>query len=355
MKIKGYDEFVSEKLNIQPVSKDSLNSVPSFVKEEEEWLKKSEADHNTAEYADFITEAYAKAQNDIEKNNYSIEIRTDTSVTVGDEVPLTVRIYGTIGYHKKLEYTAEFYVAYMKLYTPSVADPAICFGDNHKLFMGDSMSGAAERAFNEKKLKQLNGLICDDSGLFNDRIKGELDKIYNQNSTWKTNYKDDIVDGIKKEVKDANVSLRVMRKGKEIMPVTLLIGICDKKSGNHFSDAFGFDLRGGKIDGNESPLMYLSPFDRSGNNTYRPNLKYMAMRNAEDLLKECGGKPWRKVIYKNPQDIIVKTLRFVKDCLPLMNLYCGGDVLHGTELKGVLDISIADAYRQSQQKRTHEM
>ena len=171
----------------------------------------------------------------------------------------------------------------------------------------------------------------------------ELDKTYNQNSTWKTNYKDEIVEGIKKEVKDANVVLRVMRKCKEIVPVTLLIGVGDKKIDNHSSNAFRFDLYNGKIDGNGSPLMYLSPFDRSGNNTYKPSLKYMAMRSAEDLLKECGGKPWRKVIYKNPQDIISKTLRLVKDCLPLMNLYCGGDVLHGTELKGVLDISIADA------------
>ena len=344
-KILNFKEFnsVSEKLNIQPVSKDRLNSVPPFIKEEEEWFKKGEAEHNTAEYADFITEAYAKVQNNIERNNYNIEIRTDTSVTVGGEVSLIVRIYGTIGHHKKLEYVSEFYVAYMKLYAPSASNPSIYFGDNHKLYMGDSMFGAVERAFNEKKLKQLNELICDDNGLFNERIRGELDKTYNQNSTWKTNYKDEIVEGIKKEVKDANVVLRVMRKCKEIVPVTLLIGVGDKKIDNHSSNAFRFDLYNGKIDGNGSPLMYLSPFDRSGNNTYKPSLKYMAMRSAEDLLKECGGKPWRKVAYKTPQDIISKTLRLVKDCLPLMNLYCGGDVLRGTELKGVLDISIADA------------
>ena len=41
-KILNFKEFnsVSEKLNIQPVSKDRLNSVPPFIKEEEEWFKK---------------------------------------------------------------------------------------------------------------------------------------------------------------------------------------------------------------------------------------------------------------------------------------------------------------------------
>lgn len=342
-KILNFNEFnsVSEKLNIQPVSKGRLNSVSLSAKEDEDkWLKKSEFNHNTAEYADFITDAYAKIQKNIERNQYGIEIKT---VTAGSSTSLIVRIYGTIGFYKKLEYSTEFYVAYMGLYTTSETIPSINIGENHKLFMGDSMFGIIKKVFNEKNLKPINELVCDEKGMFNDRIKSELDKTYNQNSTWKTYYKDEIINGIKNEINDANVILKMTRNGNKISPVSLFIGINDKKIENHSSNAFRFDLYSGKIDGVAKPLMYLSPFDKSGNNTYKPSLKYMAMRSAEDLLKECGGKPWRKVAYKTPQDIISKTLKFVKECLPLMNLYCGGDVLHGTELKGVLDISIADA------------
>ena len=127
--------------------------------------------------------------------------------------------------------------------------------------------------------------------------------------------------------------------------VSLYINFMDKKDYPHGivenSARFIFILNDNKIELHTSPHMYLSPFDRSGENPFDPRMKYLAMRSGDNLMKEYYGKGWRKTGYKTEKDIISKVGKYVKDALELMDVYCGGYPYH----QGVLTTSISDAMK----------
>lgn len=347
-KILKIDDFskVNERLDIKPMSAERMSKIQAEQQEENAWLKKSEAPSDSREYADFIWDAYEKIQNNILDNNYNVIAKYENGNVI-------VRIGGHIGIYKRINWNVEYKIRHDSMYTAqSMEDSSIFLDDNHKImFKGWDLPAVYKSVYYERVkehgLLGMRELLCDDKyGVFNDRITAELDNLYDANNTWKMRYAKEVADGLYAELENEYpVVIEINTRRWQNMRITpyLRIGLKGSSLRAEGSDFFRFNLEEGKIDCTQTPLMYLSPFDKSGKNEYNPRLKYMAMRSAEDLLKECGGKPWRKVSYKNSQDIIKKVLRFVKDCFPLMSLYCGGLELKGGTLRGTLPISIAVA------------
>ena len=111
--------------------------------------------------------------------------------------------------------------------------------------------------------------------------------------------------------------------------------------GNACLFEFYIDLETGKLEYKRGPRMYLSPFDKSGENLYDRKLKYMAMRGGADLGKECGIAKFRTCPMKDEKTIAKKVCDYVNKIMALVNVYTGGYPYKD----GKLDSSIADAYK----------
>ena len=111
--------------------------------------------------------------------------------------------------------------------------------------------------------------------------------------------------------------------------------------GNACLFEFCIDFEMGKLEYKRGPRLWLSPFDKSGENPYDRSLKYMAMRGGADLGKECGIPKFRTCPMKDEKTIAKKVCDFVNKIMALVNVYTGGYPYKD----GKLDISIADAYK----------
>lgn len=158
-------------------------------------------------------------------------------------------------------------------------------------------------------------------------------------------FKKNIIDGLYNVIDDVLVDVSMEKSFDKSTLPTLYISLGNNPIDRHSIYCFVFRLWDGKIDCIQTPYVYLSPFDKSGNNTYNPRLKYMAMRSADELIKECGFKQWRKTKYNTTDDIVSKVSTYVNECIKLLNIYCGCDVRKDTELRGVIDESILDAVK----------
>lgn len=147
-------------------------------------------------------------------------------------------------------------------------------------------------------------------------------------NTWP--YDDAVIEeGLKKELPFAKMIKIVHRKGLGNI-MTHWITICLQEQNdipNHIAEnaaVYRFVYEGNlKWQLDKTPHMWLSPFDKSGNNEYSPRLQYLAMRSSEDLRKECGMKMWRKCALKTEKDIIKKVSDYVKSSFALVELYTG--------------------------------
>ena len=110
--------------------------------------------------------------------------------------------------------------------------------------------------------------------------------------------------------------------------------------GNACMFEFYIDFEIGKLEFKRSPRLWLSPFDKSGENPYDRKLKYMAMRAGADLGKECGIPKFRTCPMKDEKNVAKKVCDYVNKIMELVKLYTGGYPFKD----GKLDISIADAY-----------
>ena len=155
-------------------------------------------------------------------------------------------------------------------------------------------------------------------------------------------YEDLIKEGLEKELPFAKTIEVQQRKGiQNIEEHYIKIYLQDKKDfPNGLSEnaaVWVFEYLGNwKWDLVRSPHMYLSPFDKSGENEYDSRLRYLAMRSAEDLRKECGMKTWRKCALKSERDIIKKISEYMKTSFALVELYTGSYPYHD----GILNQSI---------------
>ena len=111
--------------------------------------------------------------------------------------------------------------------------------------------------------------------------------------------------------------------------------------GNACLFEFCIDFEMGKLEYKRGPRLWLSPFDKSGENPYDRSLKYMAMRGGADLGKECGIPKFRTCPMKDEKTIAKKVCDYVNKIMALVNVYTGGYPYKD----GKLDISIADAYK----------
>lgn len=111
--------------------------------------------------------------------------------------------------------------------------------------------------------------------------------------------------------------------------------------GNACLFEFYIDLETGKLEYKRGPRMWLSPFDKSGENPYDRSLKYMAMRGGADLGKECGIAKFRTCPMKDEKNVAKKVCEYVNKIMELVKVYTGGYPFKN----GILDISIADAYK----------
>ena len=83
-----------------------------------------------------------------------------------------------------------------------------------------------------------------------------------------------------------------------------------------------------------APHIYLSPYDREHDH------KYMAMRGAVDLGKECGVPRFRKTKANNEEELANKIAKWLNKIMDIVNVYTGGYPYHTSELT----VSIKDAY-----------
>lgn len=156
-------------------------------------------------------------------------------------------------------------------------------------------------------------------------------------------YDTDIIeDGLKKELPFAkSIEVQVWKGIQGSVSHYIKIYLQDKKDfPNGLTEnaaVWVFEYLGNwKWDLVRSPHMYLSPFDKSGQNEYDSRLKYLAMRGAEDLRKECGMKIWRKCALKSEKDLIKKISEYMKTSFALVELYTGSYPYHD----GILNQSI---------------
>ena len=98
---------------------------------------------------------------------------------------------------------------------------------------------------------------------------------------------------------------------------------------------FYYSFPSGVLELMSAPHMYLSPYDREH------GYKYMAMRSATDLAKECGVAKFRKTHVKDMKDLAAKITKYVNLVMPIVDCYTGGYPYHQSELT----VSIADAYK----------
>lgn len=346
MKILSSKDFASlyEKLDIRPITKDML----SDMSDERILREKMHARKDTKEYAEFIWYTYAKIQKRIIEGDYKVEVSGK----------LTLK--GELGYAHSQE---NIWIVELPLRTSNVykikdltdyeCSPYWPKPPYHIWIT------SAENAYSDEvkkdvwkklgmELKPIYELVADKNGLYNKKIADAITLKFNK-VNWGINAHQELIDGLENAIGDVNVKLQYMTRGLGDDTIEPFVYIClnknEKGIDRHSSNVFWFDLSYGKIECRNMPHLYLSPFDKSGKNTFNPSLRYLAMRSSDNLLKECGMKTWRKVSYKNTQDIINKISRYVNDSIRLMDIYCGTNVklLGGKDMIGVLDISIADA------------
>ena len=82
-------------------------------------------------------------------------------------------------------------------------------------------------------------------------------------------------------------------------------------------------------------MIWLSPYDKEHDH------KYMAMRSAENLGKECGVPYFRKCKGKDETNIANKITKYVNTIMDIVMAYTGGYPYKDSKL----DISIKDAYK----------
>lgn len=84
-----------------------------------------------------------------------------------------------------------------------------------------------------------------------------------------------------------------------------------------------------------APHVVLSPYDREHDH------KYMAMRSAVDMGKECGVARFRRTKFKDEADAAAKIAKYVNQIMDIINVYTGGYPYHESELT----VSLKDAYK----------
>lgn len=100
---------------------------------------------------------------------------------------------------------------------------------------------------------------------------------------------------------------------------------------------FIFSLRfaGNSLELHTSPHAWLSPYDREH------DFKYLAMRSAIDMGKECGVAKFRKSKIKDEDDVANKITKYVNSIMDIVNVYTGGYPYHKSELT----VPLKDAYK----------
>ena len=137
--------------------------------------------------------------------------------------------------------------------------------------------------------------------------------------------------------------LRFLTYNNYVFDGRLYVGLGDPKTFGKAENpsVFTFNLEKGKLDLVRSPMIWLSPCDKSGNNPFDPRMKYMAMRGITDMRKECNLKPWRKQGYKGGGDFAKKISAFLSSSIQLMDIYTNGGYTNGT-----LEIPLKEAAKQ---------
>ena len=348
--ILNLDEFskLEESINIKPVTKTRLDGIK---KSESEWMSLGNFPETTRNYAEFQWEAYARIQKNIENHDYSVSVHMRPNPNI---LQNTVRFYGKISKFNDTEWHIDFDLEKNHLYKVKATERKKAYLGEHPIWWNGSVNTQSEDIKKEKeaehgmKFLSPNELLCP-NGKFEGIAKDALDAVYNAHNVWQSSFKKIVEDRLTEAIPNATVIVNVRRYADENLFPTVYVGLNKASHDINSGCVFVFDLEGGKIDCQRNMHLTLSPFDRSGENTYKPHLKYMAMRSSDDLLKECGLKHWRKVSYKTAQDIVKKISEYVNRSFSVMDIYCGHDVKNDDRLKGVLDISIADAYNQAKQ------